>query len=216
MKSEITCPISGETEKEERINHLTHLFGLFLSLIGLALLLNYLLRMGNLEQMISYSIYGATLFMLYTASTFYHHCKSHQRKRLLKIIDHVCIYLLIAGSYTPYTMGPLKEVGGVKLMFCVWSIAFIGIAFKILAIDRFKKLSLCAYLGMGWLVLFSLPILTEVLPLVSLVWLIAAGVIYSAGILFYLWESLPFNHGIWHLFVLGGSFCHYCSILEMI
>ena len=190
--------------------------GLLLSAVGWVLLVFYASRSGDLFQIVSCTIYGTTLFLLYAASTFYHGCETLHRKRVLKIVDHACIYLLIAGSYTPFTLGPLRDAGGWNLLFIVWGISFIGIALKIITIDRFRFLSVFAYIALGWLAVFSFPTLIKELSSVTLILLFSGGLIYSAGTLFYLWENLPFNHAIWHLFVLGGSLCHYCSVLNII
>lgn len=216
MTTEIICPVSGESPKEERINHLTHLAGLLLSLIGFALLVYYASLSGDFLQIVSCSIYGTTLFLLYAASTFYHGCETIHRKHVLKIVDHVCIYLLIAGSYTPFSLGPLRDSGGWNLLFVVWGISCIGIVLKIISINQFRILSVFAYILLGWLIVFSFPQLFEELSTNAVIFLISGGLIYSLGTLFYLWDSLPFNHAIWHVFVLGGSMCHYCSVLDMI
>ena len=160
-------------------------------------------------------IYGTTLFSLYAASTIYHGCEVVHRKYVLKKVDHICIYLLIAGSYTPFTLGPLRDAGGWNLLFLVWGIAFAGIVLKIISVNEFKILSVLAYIALGWLVVFSFPKLSEELSTDAMIWMISGGLIYSSGTLFYLWDSLPFNHSIWHIFVLGGSLCHYICILDM-
>ncbi len=209
------CPVSGETAREDRFNYLTHLIGLFLSLVGGAVLFWESLS-GDIWNVVSCTAYIVTLIGLYTASTFYHRCRHAYRKKAWKIADHACIYLLIAGSSTPFTLGPLRDSFGWHIFFVVWGIAALGIIFKLVAIDRFKRLSLCSYLLLGWLIAFCFPALAEVLSLSSLIWLIAGGVAYTLGTLFYAWESLPFSHAIWHLFVLTGSSCHYFSILGLV
>ena len=170
----------------------------------------------NILAMISSSIYGITLIMLYGASTFYHGCKTRDQKKLLKIVDHACIYLLIAGSYTPFTLGPLKDFGGLDMLAIEWAIATVGITLKIFAVDKFQILSLLAYLAMGWLVIFSYNTLVEQMPAQSMYLLFAGGLSYTAGTIFYVWDKLPFNHGIWHLFVLGGSVSHYFCVLSLL
>lgn len=210
------CPISGESTQEERINTLTHFIGLILSVIGSFFLLGLCFLSDNHFHWISCSIYCITLISLYFASTYYHSCKFLEKKHLLKIVDHICIYLLIAGTYTPFTLGPLQNSGGWLLLTLVWGIALLGIFFKIFAVNRFKIFSTISYLVMGWLIVTHLPELQRELSSTSLIWLIAGGMMYSAGTIFYLWEKLSYNHGIWHLFVLGGSSCHYFSILSII
>lgn len=210
------CPISGESEQEELFNSITHFFGLLLSFIGFIYLVRLSLQAADEWALISSSIYGATLTLLYAASTYYHSCKTLKLKQTFQIVDHACIYLLIAGSYTPFTLGPLREYGGWNLMAIEWTIAGLGIIMKIVAGDKFKVISLLAYLAMGWLVVFSFNDLLEQIPMQALVWLIVGGLSYTLGTLFYVWDNLPYNHGIWHLFVLFGSISHYFCILKLI
>lgn len=209
------CPISGESLKEEIINHRTHLIGFILSLIGFPILIIESLK-GDAWHLVSYTIYGMTLILLYFASTYYHGCKLPRRKKALKIVDHACIYLLIAGSYTPFTLGPLRETSGLVLLSLEWSMAFIGIIFKIVAVNRFQLFSLVTYLLMGWLVITSWSSLQETLSSSALILVELEGVFYTLGAAFFVWESLPFNHSIWHLFVLGGSLSHYLAVLMLL
>lgn len=207
------CPVSGETFQEERVNQRTHLIGLLLSIVGLPFLVVYSSLYGDTWHIVSYAIYGITLVLLYIASTSYHGCKTIHRKSTLRIIDHACIYLLIAGSYTPFTLGPLRDSNGLILLSIEWGIAVVGILFKIFAFSRFQIVSLVSYLVMGWLVVFSWPALMANMswPAISLV--ATGGAFYTLGTIFFVWESLRFNHAIWHLFVLSGSACHYCAVL---
>lgn len=216
MTAETLCPVSGETLREERVNFLTHLAGFCFSLIASIILVIYATFTGDLWRIISCSVYGVTLISLYGASSYYHGCKVIHHKRTLRIVDHACIYLLIAGTYTPFTLIPLRDLGGHTLLYIEWGIALLGVGFKIVAVDRFRIVSTLAYLGMGWLVMFNIPVLIEELSVSALVLLISGGLSYSFGTVFYLWETLPFNHGVWHLFVLGGSVCHYCAILDIV
>lgn len=210
------CPISGETEREEKLNHITHLFGLLLSIIGWIVMIVYTWNSGTLVCIASCSTYGATVVLLYAASTYYHGCQTLSKKQLLQIADHACIYLLIAGSYMPFTLGPLRDSGGITLLGIVWGMAIVGIIIKFFAVNRFKIISTCAYLLMGWLAILSFPTLLEKLPTISIFYLVAGGLAYSLGTIFFLWDRLPFNHAIWHLFVLAGSTLHYCSIFTLI
>ncbi len=210
------CPISGETIHEERINYLTHLLGLVLSFIGGIILFWSSLSGDDVIGIISCCAYVVTLIGLYAASTFYHRCKTPCRKRTWKIADHSFIYLLIAGSYTPFALGPLRNLNGLNMFVLVWVITALGITFKIFAIDRFKRISLISYLGLGWLIAFSLPALSEAIPSSTLTWLIIGGLAYTFGTVFYAWKSLLYSHAIWHIFVLTGSSCHYYSILSLL
>lgn len=210
------CPVSGETLREERANQWTHVIGLLLSVAGLPFLIIYSSLYGDAWHVASYAVYGTTLVLLYVASTFYHSCKTPQRKCTLRVIDHACIYLLIAGSYTPFTMGPLRDSSGWLLLTIEWTIAVIGILFKFFAFSRFQMLSLASYLVMGWLVVFSWPALTEQLSWEASFLVAAGGIFYSLGTVFFVWKSLLFNHAVWHVFVLSGSACHYCAILKLL
>lgn len=216
IASNVCCPVSGETPEEERINHLTHLFGFILSIFGSILLLILASKHSDYWSILSCSIYSGSLILLYAASTYYHGCQVLHHKRIFQIIDHSCVYLLIAGSYTPIVLGPLRDFGGFNLFCIEWGIALVGIALKIAAIQRFHKLSLVAYLGMGWMIVFSFPTILEILPLSVLLLLLFGGLSYSIGVIFYLWDSFSYNHAIWHAFVLGGSICHYLAILFIV
>lgn len=206
------CPVSGETPQEERLNFLTHLAGFLLSLVGVLLLL----LQSPPEHLLSCSVYGSAMILLYGASTIYHASTALHHKKKLRILDHSCIYLMIAGCYTPYTLGPLYNYGGSQLLTIVWCIALAGVVFKIFAVDKFPVISLISYLAMSWMIALNMPTLINEISLSALLWMIAGGLAYTVGTVFYAWASLPFNHCIWHIFVLTGSFCHYCSILEVI
>ena len=209
------CPVSGETRQEEQWNYFTHLIGLLLSVVGSGILLWSSLS-SDFWNLISCCVYSFALIVLYSASTFYHRCEFVFRKKTWKIVDHSSIYLFIAGCYTPFTLGPLRSHNGWFLFFVVWGIALCGILFKLVAINRFKVFSLLSYLLMGWLIVFSLPTLMELLSPTAFAYMIFGGLAYTLGTLFYAWEALPFSHAIWHLFVLVGSFFHYCAILTLI
>lgn len=207
------CPISGETRLEEAFNHWTHRIALLLSLVGLPVLIFYSSLHGDVWKIAGFSIFGTSLVLLYIASAYYHGCQDLHVKRKLRIVDHACIFLLIAGSYTPFTLGPLKESTGWLLLTAEWSIAAIGIFLKVFAFHRTELLSLVAYLVMGWLIVLWWPQLWEVLSLTTLTLMGIGGLSYTFGVIFFLWESLPFNHAIWHIFVFVGSACHYSAII---
>ena len=209
------CPVSGESFQEERINHWTHRVGFLLSIIGFPFLIYYSSLDGDKWFIASNFIYGTSLILLYLASTYYHGCDALDRKRTMQIVDHACIYLLIAGSCTPFALGPLRDSHGWTILYIEWGLATAGIFLKIVAFDRFQVISLVAYLVMGWLVVFIWPVLMETLSTSSISLLMAGGAFYTFGTIFYLWEKLPYNHAVWHLFVLSGSICHYFAILGM-
>lgn len=209
------CPISKETPLEEHWNQLTHLLGCIASFVGASFLIYKAYESDNAWYLISCSIYALTLIATYLASTCYHGCQNYAIKQTLKIIDHSCIYLLIAGTYTPFALCPLRLCDGWSILLCEWGCAFVGVALKICRPTQNKLFSTIAYLLMGWFILFHWPKLSLLVSSNTLIWLLAGGVTYSIGCLFYLWKSLPFNHTIWHLFVLGGSFCHYRAVLSL-
>jgi len=210
------CPISGETAREERFNQWTHLVGVVLSVIGFPVLILLSMQNGDYWHVAGSAIFGLSLLMLYVASSIYHGCKTLHRKTAYRIFDHSCIYLLIAGTYTPLMMGPLREANGWSLLIIEWSIAAVGILLKIFAFDRFEKFSLLAYLLMGWMVVFSWQAALDTIPATSLSLIALGGAFYTLGTIFFVWESLPYNHSIWHLFVLGGSISHYFAIFLML
>ena len=212
MNSDI-CPISGETKVEELVNHWTHRIALLLSLVGLPILIFFSSLHGDVWKIVSYAIFGTSLVLLYIASTYYHGCQVLPFKETWRRIDHACIYLLIAGSYTPFTLGPLRDATGWILLATEWSIAAVGIFLKFFAFNRTNTLSLIAYLVMGWLIVLWGPQLWESISVTALVLMAVGGLSYTFGVIFFLWESLPFNHAIWHVFVFAGSACHYSAVL---
>jgi len=197
--------------KEETINAVTHGLGAVLGAGGLVLLLALAALRGDAWYVVSCSIYGATLVLLFTSSTLYHSFRRPRVKHVFRIIDHSSIYLLIAGTYTPFLLVSLRGRWGWSLFGVVWGLA--GIAFQVFFVHRFRLAQTLIYLVMGWLAVVAVkPLLTRV-PRPGLLWLLAGGLFYSLGAVFYLWKKLPYHHGIWHLFVLAGSVCHYFAIL---
>ncbi len=199
--------------KEETINAVTHGAGAALGAGGLAVLVVLAALRGDAWHVASCAIYGATLVLLFTSSTLYHSFRAPRVKHVFRVIDHASIYLLIAGTYTPFLLVSLRGSWGWSLFAVVWGLALAGIAFQIFFVDRFRLAQTLIYLGMGWLaVVATRPLLARV-PAGGLVWLLAGGLFYTLGAVFYLWKKLPYHHGIWHLFVLAGSVCHYFAIL---
>ncbi|RLA04437.1 MAG: hemolysin III family protein [Gammaproteobacteria bacterium] len=162
--------------------------------------------------MASSSIFGASLILMYSASTLYHGVFHIKTKAVLKQLDHAAIYVLIAGTYTPYFMISLRESSVWPLFIFLWVFAILGVLFEFIHIKALKKISLALYLGMGWLAIFIIEPLLEQVPPAGMWLLLAGGLAYSLGVIFYVWEKLPFNHAIWHLFVLAGSVLHFLSI----
>lgn len=203
----------GYSTAEEIANSASHGLGLLLSVFGLYLLLDkaFVLQADTLS-IVSYIVYAVSLILLYLASTLYHAIPSVTAKKSLKIFDHCAIYLLIAGTYTPFLLIALRTPLAMGLMAVLWGLSIIGIVAKIVFIHRFKKLSLLTYLAMGWSSLIVIYQLAMSLSTGGLVLLALGGVIYSLGVVFYVNKRIPYNHAIWHLFVLGGSICHFCAI----
>lgn len=202
-----------QTQGEELANALTHGTGLAASLAGLPILVLVAARSGGARQIVACSVFAATLVILYAASTLYHALPPSRAKQVLRVVDHSAIYLLIAGSYTPFTLGVLSGAWGWTLFGIVWGLAAAGILYKTLLGLRFPRLSTFWYVGMGWLAVVAIGPLTEALPAGGLAWLVAGGLCYTAGVPFYVRDRLRYRHAIWHLFVLAGSACHYAAVL---
>jgi len=201
------------SEQEERINILSHGFGLILSIIGFIFLLLRALENGDSIYIFSLTIFGLSLILLYTASTLYHSTQEPVARNFYRTLDMIAIYVLIAGSYTPYALVMLKGIEGWKLFGIMWLIAFTGAIWKIFTTGKYNVISTILYLCMGYICLFYInPLLTK-LPYEGLVWLIIGGAAYTIGVFFYaMYDKIPYNHAIWHACVLFGSFSHFMSI----
>ncbi|WP_075989119.1 PAQR family membrane homeostasis protein TrhA [Vibrio fluvialis] len=199
--------------KEEVANAISHGVGLILGIVGLVLLLVKAVdHRADALTIVSMSIYGGSMIALFLASTLYHAIPHQNAKRWLKTFDHCAIYLLIAGSYTPFLLVSLRTPLAFGLMIVIWSIALFGIIMKIAFVYRFKRLSLVTYLTMGWLSLIVIYQLALNLDVGGLTLLAAGGVVYSLGVIFYVAKRIPYNHAIWHAFVLAGCACHFLAI----
>ncbi len=198
---------------EEIANVATHGAGAILAGAGLALLLVYASLFGNAWHVVSTAIYGATLILLYTASTVYHGVRGTRAKHVAKIVDHASIYLLIAGTYTPFTLITLRGTLGWSLFGAVWGLALLGVGFEAIWVYRPKWLSAAVYLAMGWMVVVATRNLVAALPAPALWLLFGGGLAYSLGTVFYVLVRVRYMHAVWHLFVLGGSVCHFLSIV---
>jgi hemolysin III len=197
----------------ERFNSITHLVGAVLALVGITVMVTLAAMKGEAVRVLTLTVYGVTLFLLYLFSTLYHSLRG-RAKRIFRVLDHHAIYLLIAGTYTPFTLLALKGPTGWWLFGAVWTLALIGILLDSIQRSGGRVLSLLIYLAMGWLVLFALGPLVAALPAAGFRWLLAGGVCYTVGVGFYLLDDRwPWCHGVWHLFVLGGSISHYFVIL---
>ncbi len=204
-----------QTAGEELANALTHGVGLLLSVAALTVLVVFAALRRDPWIVVASAIYGATMIALYLASTLYHHTRSPRAKRVWNILDHGAIYLLVAGTYTPFTLGPLRNAGGWgwSLFGAIWGIAIAGIVFQSLRIHRFRVLSVVSYLAMGWLAVIAIRPLWMRLGPVGIGWIALGGLFYSAGIVFYAAKRRRFAHAVWHLFVLAGSIAHFFGIL---
>jgi len=204
-----------DTPAEELASVITHALAALLSIAGLVAMV--MVSDGEPIKVISASIFGACLILLYASSTFYHAVSNHKAKSFFQILDHACIYLLIAGSYTPLTLIGLQGTWGWSIFGIVWFCAIAGVLLKTCARGKKdSKLSTALYLVMGWLIVIAFkPLMANVEP-AGIAWIVAGGVTYSLGVIFYAWEKLFFNHAIWHLFVLGGSACHVIAYIGYI
>ena len=197
---------------EEKLNIWSHAFGIFLSIIALVLLIIKAVQQDNIWMMISFPIFGVSLILLYLASTLYHASKEPQKRFKLKVFDHAAIYVLIAGSYTPFTLVSLNGETGWLIFSMVWVMAFTGIMLKLFFTGKFKIVSTAMYVLMGWLIVFYFQDLTAHLHEKGVFYLILGGVLYTIGAILYSIKKIKFNHAIFHFFVLAGSFCHFLSI----
>lgn len=202
-----------QTRGEEIANAIIHGLGALLALAGLVLLVVFAAMRGTAMHVVAVSIFGTTLVLLYSTSTLYHAITNARAKRVLQILDHSAIYLLIAGTYTPFTLVSLGGTWGWTIFGIVWSMAAAGIVFKAFFTGRYEFVGVAMYLVMGWLIVLAIKPLWHVLDPWGLAWLGLGGLSYTAGVVFYLWHRLRFAHSIWHLFVLGGSACHFFAVL---
>ncbi len=208
MKDKVTYYES----KEEKLNVITHGLGLLLSIAALVLLVVYASKYGTVWHITSFAIFGASLIVLYAASTLYHYAKNPALRFKLNILDHSAIYVLIAGTYTPFCLVVLKGWVGWTIFGVSWGLALIGIIFKIFYIGKYDRISTIAYVLMGWVIIFAIKPLINEFPVKGLIWLLAGGLAYSIGAILYSRKSIRYNHAIFHVFVLIGSFCHFMAV----
>lgn len=199
---------------EEIANSVTHGVGLGLSLAGAAVLVLLGAEREGTRHLVGFGVYGAALVLMYTASTLYHSFRIPRWKRILQIADHAAIYVLIAGTYTPFTLVNLEgSRWGTTLLWAVWTFAVLGILYKIFMFGRHPRFSTAAYLVMSWLIFLGMQPIAHLIPVAGIIWLLAGGVFYTAGVWFYRKDRQRFYHAVWHLFVLLGSLCHYIAVL---
>ena len=200
------------TSGEEIVNSITHGIGALLSVVALVVLIVVAGNPGDIWHLVSFSIYGSTLILLYLSSTLYHSFSSPKVKNLFARFDHISIFLLIAGTYTPILLTSLRGVWGWTLFGIIWGLALVGAVIRSIYLHRFRKLMVAVYLLMGWMFVIAGKQVYLSLPSISLTFLILGGIAYSVGVIFYMWRKLPYSHGIWHLFVLAGSVLHFFAI----
>jgi len=197
----------------EKLNSFTHMLGAVIALAGLVILVVFASLNGDIWRIVSFSIYGTSLFLLYLFSTIYHSSEG-SIKALFKKLDHIGIYLLIAGTYTPFVLVSLNGAWGWSLFGVIWGLAVIGVLFDCFSSDERRIIQIIIYLLMGWIALVAIQPLIESLSIAGFLWLLGGGVFYSAGVVFYVIDLKEFHfHGIWHLFVLAGSITHYFTIM---
>jgi len=198
--------------REETLNVITHGIGFLLSIAALVILIVSASKYGTAKHITSFAIFGGSLIVLYAASTLYHYAKNPELRLKLNILDHSAIYVLIAGTYTPFTLVVLKGWVGWTIFGVSWGVAIAGIIFKVLYFGGYDKISTIAYVLMGWVIIFAIKPLIESFPTPGLIWLFAGGLAYSIGAIFYSFKGVRFSHVIFHLFVLLGSFCHFMAV----
>ncbi|MCW3490684.1 hemolysin III family protein [Dethiobacter alkaliphilus] len=194
-------------------NAITHGIGTVLAIAALAVLVVFAALRGSVWHIVTFSVYGTTLIVLYLFSTLYHSFRNQKLKAIFKVMDHSAIYLLIAGTYTPFTLIALRGPLGWTIFGFIWGLAIVGIILKVFFVKRFKVISTLTYVLMGWAIVVAFNPLLANLSGQGIRWLVSGGILYSAGAIFYLFKRIPYNHAIFHLFVIGGSVCHFLSIL---
>jgi len=203
-----------QSRGEEIANSISHGVGLLAALAAVPSLIGAAVRRGSVAGVFGASVFGGTVVTLYLASTLYHALPSHQAKRVFRMIDHGAVFLLIAGTYTPFTLGVLRGVWGWTLFGLVWSLALVGIVLTFVGGIRFLRLSTGLYLGMGWLMVIAIRPLWQRVPTAGLLWLLAGGIAYTVGVGFLAAKRMRYSHFVWHLLVLAGSSCHFIAVLR--
>lgn len=201
------------SEGEELAHRITHGIGAVLSIVGLFVLVYATASRGEFWRLVSCTLYGATLVTFYLVSTIYHTVRTPWLKYLFRILDHASIFLVIAGTYTPFTLVSLPAPWGWAIFLLVWGLALAGTLLKVVMTGRLRILGPLLYLAMGWLIVAAYRPLAAAVSPTGVRWLLAGGLAYSAGLIFYAWTKLPYNHAVWHVFVLVGSACHYFAVL---
>jgi len=210
----MTSPDTQESRREEVANSVSHGLGFVLAVAGAPLLIATAIRRGTVADVVAVSVFAASMALLYLSSTVYHALPPGRTKNAFHVLDHAAIYLLIAGTYTPFTLGVLKGGWGWTLFGLVWGLAALGVLLKVFAGIRWHGISTAVYVGMGWLIIIAAKPLWDSLPLAGLMWLFGGGVAYTSGVYFYLKKNMRYGHLVWHLFVVAGTGCHFVAILH--
>ena len=210
----MTSPEAQESRREEVANSISHGLGFVLAVAGAPLLIATAIRRGTVADVVAVSVFAASMALLYLSSTVYHALPPGRTKNAFHVLDHAAIYLLIAGTYTPFTLGVLKGGWGWTLFGLVWGLAALGVLLKVFAGIRWHGISTAVYVGMGWLIIIAAKPLWDSLPLAGLMWLFGGGVAYTSGVYFYLKKNMRYGHLVWHLFVVAGTGCHFVAILH--
>ncbi|SNS13846.1 hemolysin III [Anaerovirgula multivorans] len=203
--------------REELANSITHGVGIVFSIVVLTILLVYAIWQRNATSIVAFSIYGLCSIVLYSSSTLYHSFRKEKIKKIFRVFDHSSIFLFIAGTYTPVALLALEGYWRIGILVGAWVIAAAGIVFKIITFnqfDKYKAFSLILYIAMGWLLVIAIKPMIQSMPLAFFGWLLAGGLAYTLGTIFYAIKKIPYNHAIWHLFVLGGSVLHFLGIFR--
>ena len=203
-----------QSREEEFANSLSHGMALMLAMVAIPTLISSAIEQGEMARILGATVFSASVVLLYFTSTVYHALPASRAKGLFQLLDHSAIYLLIAGTYTPFTLGVLRGRWGWMLLGAIWSLALIGLAFKATAGMRYEKLSTGLYLFMGWLALLVIKPLWQELPAWGIFWLLAGGIAYTVGVAFYATDHVRYNHFRWHLFVITGTACHFVAVLK--
>jgi len=213
MVETLALPKRPQSLGEEIANSVSHAVGLLAAVVAIPVLVLSAVRRGDAAGIVGASVFAATMVLLYLTSTLYHALPRNRAKRVFRVLDHGAIFLLIAGTYTPFTLGVLRGTWGWTLFGLVWGLAAAGVVLKAMGGVRYPILSTCLYLGMGWLVLIAVRPLWLRMPPAGLLWLLAGGLAYTAGVAFFAAERIRYSHFVWHLFVLAGTACHFIAVL---
>ena len=213
MSEAHALPERSQSVGEEIANAVSHGVGLLLAVIAALVLVVAALQRSSVADLVGATIFGTTMVLAYLTSTLYHALPMNRAKRLFRILDHGAIFLLIAGTYTPFMLGPLRGTWGSTLLGLVWGLALVGVIFKVIGGVRYPKLSTSLYIAMGWLVIVAIEPLRLNLRLPGFLWLLAGGIAYTTGVTFFATRRLRYGHLVWHLFVLTGTACHFAAVL---